>query len=213
MHAGADRGVGPRSLKQKKARIAEAVRGQRLSEMQKELIRSSMRLMVYLELEIESLDGQVGKLIESSQQQEPYRLLQTISGIKQEAAANVLAEVSPDMKQFPDAAHMSSWGGCVLAITRVPENTRAGTSPMAILGSGRRWWKARGQPRVPRAAASRFDMPADGDPKAARDPPPYQTPPPTGLLAVQRKARCPAGMVHQLLPPVAGSTAGEASAS
>jgi transposase len=99
------------SLKQKKAQIAAAIRGQRLSDMQKELIRSSMRHMVFLELEIEQLDALIQQLIASSQQQEPYRLLQTIPGLKQEAAANVLAEIGPEMKQFPDASHMSSWGG------------------------------------------------------------------------------------------------------
>src|SRR6202011_3034041 len=40
------------SLKKKKKAIVEAVRGQRLSETQKEMIRSSMRHMTFLELEI-----------------------------------------------------------------------------------------------------------------------------------------------------------------
>jgi hypothetical protein len=99
------------SLKKKKAAIAEAVRGQRLSDIQKELIRSSARHMVFLELEIEQLDKRIAELIQAGQQQEPYQLLQTIPGLKQEAAANVLAETGPDMKPFPDAARLSSWGG------------------------------------------------------------------------------------------------------
>ena len=99
------------SLKKKQPQIAAAIRGHCLSAVQKEMIRSSMRLLVFLELEIEQLDRLIGACIETSQQQQPYQLLQTIPGIKQEAAANVLAETGPEMKQFPDAAHLSSWGG------------------------------------------------------------------------------------------------------
>jgi transposase len=74
------------SLKKKKREIAAAVRGKCLSATQKELIRSSMRHMVFLDLEIEQLDTLIGGLIQASQQQNPYELLQTIPGIKQEAA-------------------------------------------------------------------------------------------------------------------------------
>jgi len=98
-------------LRQKRSEIAEAVRGHGLSVIQKELIRSSMRHMAFLELEIRELDALIGGLINSRQQQEPYRLLQTIPGIWQEVAGKILAETGPDMKPFPDAAHMSSWGG------------------------------------------------------------------------------------------------------
>jgi transposase len=38
-------------------------------------------------------------------------LLQTIPGIRSQAAATILAESGPDMKQFPTAANFSSWSG------------------------------------------------------------------------------------------------------
>lgn len=40
-----------------------------------------------------------------------YELLQTIPGIRAQAAATILAESGPDMKQFPTAANFSSWSG------------------------------------------------------------------------------------------------------
>src|SRR5258708_4615600 len=125
------------SLKKKKAEIAESIRGQQLSEMQKELIRSSMRHMVFLEMEIGQLDGLIAGLIQAAQQQEPYQLLQTISGIKQEAAGNVLAETGPDMKQFPSAGNMSSWGGICPG-----NNESAGRHKSRHATHGNPWFRA-----------------------------------------------------------------------
>lgn len=99
------------SLQKKKEAIAESVRGARLSETQKEMIRSSMRHIAFLEMEIRQLDGLVGGLIRESGQQEAHQLLQTIPGIKAEAAGNLLAETGSNMKPFPDAGRLSSWGG------------------------------------------------------------------------------------------------------
>jgi transposase len=125
------------SLKKKKQEIAESIRGHQLSETQKELIRSSMRHMVFLELEIEQIDTRIAELIQTSQQQESYALLQTIPGIKQEAAGNVLAEIGPDMEQFPDPGHMSSWGGICPG-----NNESAGKHKSRHTTRGNPWFRA-----------------------------------------------------------------------
>jgi len=125
------------SLKKKKPQIAEAVRGQRLSETQKELVRSSMRHMVFLELKIEQLDALIAALIRSSQQQQPYELLQTIPGIKGEAAATLLAETGAEMKQFPDAGQLSSWGGVCPG-----NNESAGKHKSRHTTHGNPWFRA-----------------------------------------------------------------------
>jgi transposase len=125
------------SLKRKKAQITEAIRGQRLSATQKDLIRSGMRHMVFLEMEIRELDKMIAKSVGSPERQEAYRLLQTIPGLKQEAAANVLAEVGTEMKQFPDAGHMSSWGGVCPG-----NNESAGRHKSRHTTHGNPWFRA-----------------------------------------------------------------------
>src|SRR5262245_44191368 len=40
-----------------------------------------------------------------------YELLQTIPGIGENAAAVILAEIGPDISQFPDDSHLASWAG------------------------------------------------------------------------------------------------------
>jgi transposase len=125
------------SLKKKKAEIAESVRGQQLTAIQKELIRSGMRHMVFLELEIGQLDTLIGESIQASQQQTAYQLLQTIPGIKQQAAANVLAETGPDMQQFPHAGNLSSWGGVCPG-----NNESAGKHKSRHTTHGNPWFRA-----------------------------------------------------------------------
>ena len=103
----------------------------------KTLVRSSMRHMVFLELEIEQLDALIAALIRSSQQQQPYELLQTIPGIKGEAAATLLAETGAEMKQFPDAGQLSSWGGVCPG-----NNESAGKHKSRHTTHGNPWFRA-----------------------------------------------------------------------
>jgi transposase len=125
------------SLKKKKAAIAEAVRGQRLNDTQKEIIRSSMRHMTFLEMEIEQLDGLVAGLIRESGQQKPHQLLQTIPGIQETAAGNILAETGSEMKQFGDPGHLSSWGGVCPG-----NNESAGKHKSRHTTHGNPWFRA-----------------------------------------------------------------------
>jgi transposase len=67
---------------------------------------------------IDDLDETIATLSARIQQligpyAEQVALLDTIPGIDQRAAEVILAEIGPDMGQFPTAAHLASWaGGC-----------------------------------------------------------------------------------------------------
>ena len=97
--------------KKKVQQLTAALEGHRMRESHRKLIRHAMRHMAFLAEEIEVLDHDITELIQQGNLTKAYELLQTIPGIKSEAAATILAESGPDMKQFPTAANFSSWSG------------------------------------------------------------------------------------------------------
>ena len=125
------------TLKRKVEAIAEAVRGESLSNIQKEVIRSSMRHLIFLEMEIEQLGGETDQLIRDSGQDPARQRLQTIPGIGPEAAANLLAETGTDMARFPDPGHLSSWGGVCPG-----NNESAGKHKSRHTTHGNPWFRA-----------------------------------------------------------------------
>jgi len=66
--------------------------------------------------QVQTLDGFIHQLNERIEQctrpfaEEIERLCQ-IPGIKRTTAENILAEIGPDMRQFPTAGHLASWAG------------------------------------------------------------------------------------------------------
>lgn len=73
------------------------------------MIRRHLEHIAYLEQEIQELETEIEQLTM------PYRLemelLDTIPGIKHDAAASIVAELGTDMSHFPSDAHLSSWAG------------------------------------------------------------------------------------------------------
>lgn len=73
------------------------------------LIRQSWNHIVFLEETIRSLDQEIDKYLEPYK--EEVQLLQSVPGVDKLTAATLLAEMGPDMSQFPTAAHLASWAG------------------------------------------------------------------------------------------------------
>ena len=98
-------------LRKKKEEIRAVLEGHRLPETHRMLVQQGLEHMALLVQQIEALDQAIEAKIKAEGFQQAYQNLQTIPGIKEVAAAEALAEVGPDVKAFPSAAHLSSWAG------------------------------------------------------------------------------------------------------
>ena len=100
-----------KSAKKKIPQIRTAIEGHRMSATHRKLIGLSLDHMAFLEEQLTALDEEIATHIRNSGLEKQQQILQTIPGVKQEAAACILAELGPDMKVFGDADHCSSWAG------------------------------------------------------------------------------------------------------
>jgi transposase len=95
-------------LKNKVNQLVEALNGN---------VSDHHRFLLKLHFEnIEHLSKQIGKLdVEIQERLVPYedefKIIQTVTGIKEISAASVIAEIGVDMSRFPGEANISSWAG------------------------------------------------------------------------------------------------------
>jgi transposase len=99
------------NARKKIADLTAALEGHQMRSSHRFLITRAMRHMAFLAEEIEALDQEIATRIGGPRLRQPNQLLQTIPGIRTQAAAAILAESGPNMKQFPGASHFSSWSG------------------------------------------------------------------------------------------------------
>jgi transposase len=129
-------------LAQRRARtkipeIIESLKGHRMNAHHVQMIRYSLQHLGFLEQQIIALDSAIQEKISSAGFQRAFELLQSLPGISHDSAASILAEIGPDMKQFPSAAQLSSWAGLC------PGNARsAGKSKHGHTTHGNRWLRA-----------------------------------------------------------------------
>ena len=98
-----------RRLRHRIADLTEALERHHMNDHHRWLIRQSVEHAVLVDQQMEELEA---KIIEKLQPfQKEYELLQTIPGVKEMTAASILAEIGPDMSQFPTAKHLASWAG------------------------------------------------------------------------------------------------------
>jgi transposase len=123
--------------KQKIPAIIAALEEHRMSDHHRKMIRFSLEHLKFLEQQILQLDEEIVSKIQQLGYVQEWELLQTLPGFQQTSAANVLAEVGPDMQQFASEKHISSWAGIC------PGNNRsAGKDKGSKPTRGNRWLRA-----------------------------------------------------------------------
>lgn len=100
------------TLVKKREQIAVALDGFQLPEVHRVLLRQTLEHLASLLHHIDELETEIAKYLEARPEfEQSAKLLQTIPGLDRVSAAETVAEVGPDVKAFPDAAHLSSWAG------------------------------------------------------------------------------------------------------
>lgn len=95
-------------LRAKLAELKVALQG-RLNDHQRMLLRMQLDHVRYLDQQIVALDAEVAKRLAPFEAQ--LHQLDTIPGVNQRVAENVVAIIGADMTRFPNADHLVSWGG------------------------------------------------------------------------------------------------------
>jgi len=123
-----------KGARKKIPQIRASLEGHRMNAVHRRLINLSLDHMAFLEDQISTLDEEIGQHIKTHELEKPYQHLQTIPGVKETAAASLLAEFGPDMKVFGNAKKLSSWAGVAPG-----NNESAGKKKRAPALRGNHW--------------------------------------------------------------------------
>jgi transposase len=95
-------------LKKKVDLLAEALNGN-VTDHHRFLLKMHLDNIEFYAKQIKKLDDEIQRKMVPFQRES--ELIQTIPGISEVSAAEILAEIGVNMSQFPDEAHISSWAG------------------------------------------------------------------------------------------------------
>jgi transposase len=100
--------LGDPKLRASQEALQESLQG-KLTEHHRFMLEGLLDQVTFLEAQIARLDERLEEQMRPFEEQ--IRRLDTIDGIDRVGAQSLLAELGPDMGQFPDADHLSSWAG------------------------------------------------------------------------------------------------------
>ncbi|MBB2483530.1 IS110 family transposase [Bacillus sp. APMAM] len=95
-------------LKKKVPQLVDALNG-KVRLHHREMIRMHMDTIKFLEKKVEELEQSIQELLKPYEKE--VELLETIPGIKTDAAASIIAEIGTNMDLFQTEAHLASWAG------------------------------------------------------------------------------------------------------
>ena len=96
------------------------------------LLKTLLDHLAFLNSQIARLDERIDEVARPFQ--EAVQRLTTIPGIQKRTAENLIAEIGPNMEQFPSAAHLASWGGLCPGNNESAGKRKSGKTP-----KGNRW--------------------------------------------------------------------------
>ncbi len=104
----------------------------KVTEHHQFLLKALMDQLIYLESQIERFNQRIQEA--SRPFEKAITALIPVPGFEQVSAQNVIAEIGPDMKPFPTAAHLCSWAKICPG-----NNESAGKHRSGATGHGDRW--------------------------------------------------------------------------
>ena len=132
-------------LKKKVNQLVEALNGN-VTDHHRFLLELHFENIEHLTKQIKKLDSQIQKRLVPYEKE--FKMIQTVTGIKEISAASVIAEIGVDMSRFPGEANISSWAGVSLgnnesAGKKKSSKTRRGNNNLKATLTEAAWAAAR----------------------------------------------------------------------